>query len=303
MTPPHAETDPHPQPLGRRDFLGRAAAIGLTATGAGRSALSPRGPPPTPRRNARSSSCKGAISPRSTPTRPPTPATFALPQRLRHPRAAPSRRHAPPCAGDRLATHGADHLAPHAAAGRALARRGRFTAVDAKYSLDRMFDASVKAARLQPLFQTIDADRDARRRDARHPHQAARHAHSRAARLLRPDGARGRTSTGSGSRPSTSGPSAPGRSASCRGRRGDRCILEANPDYWDGRLDLDRVVFRPVTAAAARVDALLRGDADLITGLTPRTRRPRGARIRPPGWSGPPTPASTCSWSTSGCRR
>jgi ABC-type transport system substrate-binding protein len=25
---------------------------------------------------------------------------------------------------------------------------------------------------------------------------------------------------------------------------GDRCVLEANPDYRDGRLDLDRVIFR-----------------------------------------------------------
>ena len=32
----------------------------------------------------------------------------------------------------------------------------RFTAVDAKYSLDRTFDPSVKAARLLQLFQTID---------------------------------------------------------------------------------------------------------------------------------------------------
>jgi peptide/nickel transport system substrate-binding protein len=32
----------------------------------------------------------------------------------------------------------------------------RFTAIDAKYSLDRTFDASVKAARRLPLFQTIE---------------------------------------------------------------------------------------------------------------------------------------------------
>jgi ABC-type transport system substrate-binding protein len=32
----------------------------------------------------------------------------------------------------------------------------RFTAIDAKYSLDRTFDPSVKAARLLPLLQTIE---------------------------------------------------------------------------------------------------------------------------------------------------
>ena len=51
--------------------------------------------------------------------------------------------------------------------------------------------------------------------------------------------------------------------------KGDQCVLEANPDYWDGRLDLDRVVFRPVPGPAARVEALLHGDADLITQLSP----------------------------------
>jgi peptide/nickel transport system substrate-binding protein len=51
--------------------------------------------------------------------------------------------------------------------------------------------------------------------------------------------------------------------------RGDRCVLEANPDYWAGRLDLDRVVFRFVPSPAARVEALLHGDADLITQLSP----------------------------------
>jgi ABC-type transport system substrate-binding protein len=57
--------------------------------------------------------------------------------------------------------------------------------------------------------------------------------------------------------------------------KGDQCVLEANPDYWGGRLDLDRVIFRPVPDPAARVDALLRGDADLITQLSP----PHGERV------------------------
>jgi peptide/nickel transport system substrate-binding protein len=46
-------------------------------------------------------------------------------------------------------------------------------------------------------------------------------------------------------------------------------VLDANADYWEGRLDWDRVVFRPVPDPGARVAALLRGDVDLITGLSP----------------------------------
>jgi peptide/nickel transport system substrate-binding protein len=51
--------------------------------------------------------------------------------------------------------------------------------------------------------------------------------------------------------------------------KGDRCVLAANPDYRDGRLDVERVVVRPVPEPAARVEALLRGKADLITRLSP----------------------------------
>jgi peptide/nickel transport system substrate-binding protein len=50
---------------------------------------------------------------------------------------------------------------------------------------------------------------------------------------------------------------------------GDRCVLASNPDSWDGRLDLDRVVVRPVPELGARVDALLRGEADMLTRLPP----------------------------------
>jgi peptide/nickel transport system substrate-binding protein len=84
--------------------------------------------------------------------------------------------------------------------------------------------------------------------------------------------------------------------------KGERCVLDANPDYWDGRLDLDRVVFRPVPEPAARVEGLLRGEADLVVGSHPSTL---GASLptRRPGWSARRMPVSTCSRSTSGWRR
>ncbi len=49
----------------------------------------------------------------------------------------------------------------------------------------------------------------------------------------------------------------------------DRLVLEANPDYWGGKIDVDRVVFRPVPETAPRVAGLLKGEFDAITQLTP----------------------------------
>lgn len=51
--------------------------------------------------------------------------------------------------------------------------------------------------------------------------------------------------------------------------RGDRLVLEAAPDYWGGRVDAARVVFKPIPEMAIRVAALLRGEVDLCTDLTP----------------------------------
>jgi peptide/nickel transport system substrate-binding protein len=49
----------------------------------------------------------------------------------------------------------------------------------------------------------------------------------------------------------------------------DRAVLEANPDYWGGRVDVDRVIFRSLPETAARLAALLKGEVDLITALPP----------------------------------
>ncbi len=49
----------------------------------------------------------------------------------------------------------------------------------------------------------------------------------------------------------------------------DRLVLEANPDYWGGRIDADRVVFRSVPEAAPRIAGLLKGEIDVITQLPP----------------------------------
>ncbi len=49
----------------------------------------------------------------------------------------------------------------------------------------------------------------------------------------------------------------------------DRTILDANPDYWGGKIDVDRVIVRPIPETAPRVAALLKGEVDVITQLPP----------------------------------
>jgi len=49
----------------------------------------------------------------------------------------------------------------------------------------------------------------------------------------------------------------------------DKTVLEANPDYWGGKADVDRVVFRPIPENAARVAALLKGEIDAMVLLPP----------------------------------
>ena len=46
--------------------------------------------------------------------------------------------------------------------------------------------------------------------------------------------------------------------------KGDRLVLERNPDYWGEKPEWDRVVFKVITAGPSRVAALLNGDVDMI---------------------------------------
>src|SRR4030095_3947135 len=49
----------------------------------------------------------------------------------------------------------------------------------------------------------------------------------------------------------------------------DKLVLEANPDYWGGRVDFDRLTVRAIPDMAPRVAALLKGEVDLITQVPP----------------------------------
>jgi peptide/nickel transport system substrate-binding protein len=149
-----------------------------------------------------------------------------------------------------------------------------FTSADAKYSLDRTSDPGVKAARILGSWWTAAIER------TEAPDAATLIIHTRWPDLLMP--ARLASCVGSivpwayvdrvgfkvfNERPIGSGPF---RFVSQT--RGDRCVLDANPDYWGGRVDVDRVVFQSVVDHARRADLLLRGAADLIVPLAPDDR-------------------------------
>jgi peptide/nickel transport system substrate-binding protein len=49
----------------------------------------------------------------------------------------------------------------------------------------------------------------------------------------------------------------------------DRIVLEANPDYFGGKPDFDRMIVRAIPEVAPRIAALLKGEVDIITQLPP----------------------------------
>jgi peptide/nickel transport system substrate-binding protein len=49
----------------------------------------------------------------------------------------------------------------------------------------------------------------------------------------------------------------------------DKAVLEANADYWGGKPDFDRMIFRAIPETAPRIASLLKGEVDVITQLPP----------------------------------
>jgi peptide/nickel transport system substrate-binding protein len=49
----------------------------------------------------------------------------------------------------------------------------------------------------------------------------------------------------------------------------DKAVFDANPDYWGGKIDVDRWIMRPIPETAPRVAAVLKGEVDIITQLPP----------------------------------
>src|SRR6185436_6876531 len=51
--------------------------------------------------------------------------------------------------------------------------------------------------------------------------------------------------------------------------RDERLVLEKNPDYWKGAVDLNRVTFRYIPEFSARLAALLSGEIDIMKDVPP----------------------------------
>jgi len=49
----------------------------------------------------------------------------------------------------------------------------------------------------------------------------------------------------------------------------DRAVFDANPDYWGGKIDIDRWIVRAIPETAPRIAALQKGEVDVITQLAP----------------------------------
>ncbi|MGH1331052.1 MAG: ABC transporter substrate-binding protein [Paracoccaceae bacterium] len=52
-------------------------------------------------------------------------------------------------------------------------------------------------------------------------------------------------------------------------RSNEAVVVEANPDYWDGKPELNAVVFRPITDANTRTAEMLAGGIDLMVEVPP----------------------------------
>ena len=53
--------------------------------------------------------------------------------------------------------------------------------------------------------------------------------------------------------------------------KGERIVMEANPNYWKGKPKIDKVTWKAVPEASARIAALQAGQADLIVNVPPES--------------------------------
>ena len=143
-----------------------------------------------------------------------------------------------------------------------------FTAADAKFSLERTWDPKI-ATRVSTVFTTID------RIEA--PDAATLVVHTKKPDPLLP--ARLAFYGGQivpqkyvekvGGEEFNAKPVGTGPVRFVSWTKDDKLVLEANPDYWGGRIEVDRVVVRSIPETAPRIASLLKGEVDVITQLPP----------------------------------
>jgi peptide/nickel transport system substrate-binding protein len=143
-----------------------------------------------------------------------------------------------------------------------------FGAADAKWSLERTWDPSVKT-RVNTVFTTID------RIEA--PDAATLVIHTKkpdpllAARLAFYGGqiVPRKYIEAVGNDAFNAKPVGTGPVRFASWAKDDKIVLEASADYWGGKPDFDRMVVRAVPEMAPRIASLLKGEVDIITQLPP----------------------------------
>jgi peptide/nickel transport system substrate-binding protein len=143
-----------------------------------------------------------------------------------------------------------------------------FTSADAKFSLDRTYDPAAKT-RVSTVFTTID------RIETPDPMTLVIHTKkpdpNLAARLAFYGGqiVPKKYLETVGAETFNQKPVGTGPVRFVSWTKDDKAVVEANPDYWGGKSDFDRMVFRAIPETAPRIASLLKGEVDIITQLPP----------------------------------
>jgi peptide/nickel transport system substrate-binding protein len=143
------------------------------------------------------------------------------------------------------------------------------TAADVKFSIERSYDPSVKASMVRTVFTTVDrietpdtltVNFQTKQPDPLLPARLGFYGGQiLPKKYLEAVGADGFNLKPVGSGPITL----------AAWVKDDRVVLDAFRDYWGGKIDADRVIFRPIPEQAPRIAALLKGEVDIITKLPP----------------------------------
>ena len=143
-----------------------------------------------------------------------------------------------------------------------------FSSADARYSLERTYDAKV-ATRVNTVFTTIDRMET--------PDAATLIIHTKKPDPLLP--ARLAFYGGQivpkkyleavGGDAFNAKPVGTGPVRFVSWTKDDRVILDANADYWGGKPDFDRMVVRAIPEMAPRIAAVLKGEVDIVTQVPP----------------------------------
>src|SRR6266849_1807417 len=143
-----------------------------------------------------------------------------------------------------------------------------FTSADAKFSLERTYDPSAKTM-VATVFTTID------RIEAPDPSTLVIHTKKPdpllPARLAFYGGqiVPKKYVEASGNDTFNAKPVGTGPVRFVSWVKDDKLTVEANPDYFGGKPDFDRLIVRAIPETAPRVAALLKGEIDIITQLPP----------------------------------